>query len=122
MIPACTKIIESSEFNELPSTKTEVLLLRATFYLLLGKQHAAMQDIESILDSEDVPKDVKVNALIKRATLHMQLDNSEMAFNDFNLALNVNPACGDIYHHRGQVLTLDYISFLLHVITCYFLF
>jgi len=77
-----------------------------------------MQDIEIILNYEDVPKNVKVSALIKRATLHMQLDNAEMAFNDFNLALNVHPTCGDIYHHRGQVLcilVLEYIYFLSHV-------
>ncbi|XP_012222349.1 mitochondrial import receptor subunit TOM70 [Linepithema humile] len=103
VIPLCTKIIESPEFSELPSSKTEVLLLRATFYLLLGKQHASMQDIETILNNEDVSKNVKVSALIKRATLHMQLDNPEMAFNDFNLALNAYPTCGDIYHHRGQI-------------------
>lgn len=77
-----------------------------------------MQDIETILNNDDVPKNVKVSALIKRATLHMQLDNSEMAFNDFNLALNVHPTCGDIYHHRGQVLyilILKCVSFLLYV-------
>lgn len=103
VIPLCTKIIESPEFSELPSSKTEVILLRATFYLLLGKQQDAMQDIESILNSEDVSKNVKVSALIKRATLHMQLDNSEMAFNDFKLALDVYPTCSDIYYHRGQI-------------------
>ena len=36
VIPLCTEIIESPEFNSLPSTKLEVLLLRAKFYTLLG--------------------------------------------------------------------------------------
>ncbi|KAL6444474.1 hypothetical protein ACFW04_001957 [Cataglyphis niger] len=103
IIPLCTEIIKSSEFNELPSSKMEVLLLRATFHLLLGEHDAAIQDFESILNSDETSKDVKVNALIKRATLHMQLDNPLMTFKDFELAISMNPNYGDIYHHRGQV-------------------
>lgn len=106
IIPLCTEIIKSSEFNTLPSSKMEVLLLRATFHLLLGQHDDAMKDFNSILNSEETPKDVKVNTLIKRATLYMQLDMSYMAFKDFELAINTNPNYGDIYHHRGQVYLL----------------
>ncbi|XP_072755548.1 mitochondrial import receptor subunit TOM70 isoform X1 [Anoplolepis gracilipes] len=103
IIPLCTEVIKSSEFNMLPSSKMEVLLLRGTFYLLLGNYDAATQDFESILNSEETSKDMKVNALIKRATLHLQLDNPDMSFKDFELAISMNPNSGDIYHHRGQV-------------------
>lgn len=113
IIPLCTEIIKSSEFNTLPSSKMEVLLLRATFHLLLGQHDDAMKDFNSILNSEETPKDVKVNTLIKRATLYMQLDMSYMAFKDFELAINTNPNYGDIYHHRGQVLyVFIYCTFL----------
>lgn len=104
IIPLCTEVIKSSDFNILPSSKMEVLLLRATFHLLLGEYDAAIQDFESILNSEETSKDVKVNALIKRATLYMQLENPDMTFKDFELAISINPKYGDIYHHRGQVL------------------
>lgn len=106
IIPLCTEIIKSSEFNTLPSSKMEVLLLRATFHLLLGQHDDSMIDFNSILNSEETSKDVKVNALIKRATLYMQLDMAHMAFKDFELAINTNPNYGDIYHHRGQVYLL----------------
>lgn len=40
----------------------------------------------------------------------MQLDNSEMTFKDFELAISMNPNYSDIYHHRGQVLrTLTFV-------------
>ncbi|XP_029166313.1 mitochondrial import receptor subunit TOM70 [Nylanderia fulva] len=106
IIPLCTEIIESLEFNTLPSSKMEVLLLRSTFHLLLGQHDASMKDFNNVLNSEESSKDVKVNALIKRATLYMQLDMPQMAFNDFELAINTNPSYGDIYHHRGQVYLL----------------
>jgi len=83
-----------------------VLLLRATFYLLLGEHDAAIQDFESILNSEDASDDVRINALIKRAALYVQLENPDMTFKDFDLAISINPSYSDIYHHRGQVLRI----------------
>lgn len=106
-------MIKSSEFNMLPLSKMEILLLRATFYLLLGEYNAAIQDFESILNSKETSKDVKVNALIKRATLHMQLENPDMTFKDFELAISINPNYGDIYHHRGQVLHIFFYCIFL---------
>lgn len=106
IIPLCTEVIKSPEFDTLSSSKLEVLLLRATFHLLLGEHDAAIQDFESILNSENASNDVKTNALIKRAALYMQLDNPEMTFKDFDLAISMNPNYSDIYHHRGQVLRM----------------
>lgn len=103
IIPLCTEVANSSEFNTL-LYKMEILLLRSTFYLLLGKHELAIQDLNTIINSDETSKNVKVNALIKRATLYMQIENSEMTFNDFELAVKTNPSYGDIYHHRGQVL------------------
>lgn len=103
IIPLCTEVIKRPEFDTLPSSRLEVLLLRATFYLLLGEHDAAIQDFESLLNNEDASDNVRINALIKRAALYMQLENPEMTFKDFELAISMNPTHSDIYHHRGQV-------------------
>lgn len=113
IIPSCTEIIKRPEFETLSSSKVEVLLLRATFHLLLGEHDAAIRDFESILNTDDVSDDVKINALIKRAALYMQLDNPEMTFRDFEFAISMNPSYSDIYHHRGQVLRIFEHIFLV---------
>jgi len=119
IIPLCTEIIESPEFNTLPSTKLEVLLLRATFYSLLGKYSPAFQDLECILNIEYASDDVKINALLKRANLHLKFMDLDMAFMNFELAININPHYSDIYYHRGQVLSTLILSiFLLHAYKC----
>lgn len=102
IIPLCTNEIDNKQLEVLP-WKMEVLLLRATFYLLLGKHDAALEDFEEIINSTDASKEIKVNALIKRASLYMQLENLEKCFIDFDLAVNLDPNCSGIYHHRGQV-------------------
>ncbi|XP_018313888.1 mitochondrial import receptor subunit TOM70 [Mycetomoellerius zeteki] len=110
VIPLCTEIIESPEFDTLPSTKLEVVLLRATFYTFLNENNSAIHDFESILNTEYASDDVKINALLKRADLHKGLKNKEMVFKDFDLAISINPACSDIYYHRG--LTYVYMHLL----------
>lgn len=100
VIPLCTEELDSSESD---INKMKVLLLRATFYLLLGEHDAALKGCATIIDDETVPTDMRVNALVKRATLYMQLENPEKSFEDFQRATELDPTCGDIYHHRGQV-------------------
>ena len=51
---------------------------------------------------------VRVNALIKRASLFIQQckdpsKDPELSFADFSAALELDPDNADIYHHRGQV-------------------
>jgi len=104
IIPLCTEIIKSPEFDTLSSTKLEVLLLRASFYILLGDYSVAIQDFENVLNSEDVSDDLKINALIKRAELYIRLKDSEISFKDFELAISINSTCSDIYYHRRRVL------------------
>ncbi|XP_011705806.1 PREDICTED: mitochondrial import receptor subunit TOM70-like, partial [Wasmannia auropunctata] len=107
IIPLCTEVIQRPEFDTLPSSRLEVLLLRATFYFLLSNVDSAIQDFEKILSSKDASVDVKTNVLIKRGDLYMHLKNLEMAFNDFELAINMNPSCSEIYYHRGWVRILN---------------
>lgn len=89
----------------------KLLLLRGTFYLLLGQHDKAIDDLEMIISNEEADKDVRVNALIKRATMYMQVENPDKSFADFDKAISINPDCGDIYHHRAQVnLLLDNVE------------
>ncbi|KAJ0175576.1 hypothetical protein K1T71_008735 [Dendrolimus kikuchii] len=85
--------------------KNEALLLRATFYLLLGRHEEAQIDLGKVINS-DAPTKVKVNALIKRASLYTQLENTERCLEDFANAAQLDPNNSDIYHHRGQVYLL----------------
>ncbi|KYM80036.1 Mitochondrial import receptor subunit TOM70 [Atta colombica] len=100
------KIIESTEFDKLPPSKLEVLLLRATFYVLSGDYISVIQDFESLLNSEDVFDDIKICVFVRRANLYMQLEMLEIAFKDFELAIGINPRYGDIYYQRGQIYLL----------------
>ncbi|XP_071863118.1 translocase of outer membrane 70 [Bombus fervidus] len=102
IIPICTEEINSSDPNTLPH-KMKVLLLRATFYMLIGQHDASIEDFGTIINNESVSKDIKVNALVKRATLFMQLENPDKSFCDFETAAGLDPECGDVYHHRGHV-------------------
>ncbi|XP_011314641.1 mitochondrial import receptor subunit TOM70 [Fopius arisanus] len=101
IIPICTAEIEKSDTSL--SDKMQLLLLRGTFYLLLGQPDKAIGDLNAVISNESASKEVRVNALIKRATMHMQLENSSQCLKDFEKAVEIYPNCGDIYHHRGQV-------------------
>lgn len=81
----------------------EVLVLRGTFYLLLGQHENALADLSAVISSDAASKELKVNALIKRASMYIQLESAEKSFNDFEDAEKHDPNCGDVYHNRGQV-------------------
>ncbi|XP_015601170.1 mitochondrial import receptor subunit TOM70 [Cephus cinctus] len=102
VIPLCTEEINALE-SDSSLRKMKILLLRATFYLLLGQHEEAIADLETIINSDSASKEVKANALIKRASMYMQLENPTKCFADFDLAIEIDPDCSDIYHHRGQV-------------------
>lgn len=53
-----------------------------------------------------------MNALVKRATLRMQLGSPEESLHDLLMAAELGPDNADVFHHRGQVLP-QYISFKL---------
>ncbi|CAG4975540.1 unnamed protein product [Parnassius apollo] len=100
VVDSCTEELEADG-----KYKYEALLLRATFYLLLGRHEEAQADLGQIIDS-DASLKVKVNALIKRASLFTQLENTERCLEDFANAAKLDPNNSDIYHHRGQVYLL----------------
>lgn len=46
---------------------------------------------------------VKVNSLIKSATLRMHSGASEEGLHELLIAAELGPDNADVYHHRGQV-------------------
>jgi import receptor subunit TOM70 len=104
IIPACTEEIDSSESEN--GFKAEATLLRGTFYLLSGRYPQALADLDYIINSKEASPKFRANALIKRASLNMQIEKHDECFNDFNEAEKVDPDNADVYHHRGQVFVL----------------
>ncbi|XP_067009479.1 mitochondrial import receptor subunit TOM70 [Anabrus simplex] len=98
IVPACTEEIDSDGPHKLES-----LVLRATFYLLLGDHASAFKDFQTVIDDENADVKLRVNALIKRASLHMQLEQAAKSLEDFNMAAKLDANNSDVYHHRGQV-------------------
>lgn len=100
IVDACTEEITSNG-----KYVNEALLLRATFYLLLGRHEDAQLDLAKVIDGDASVK-AKVNALIKRASLYTQLEKTDSCLDDFAKAAVLDPRNSDIYHHRGQVYLL----------------
>ncbi|XP_075224897.1 translocase of outer membrane 70 [Lycorma delicatula] len=126
VIPACNEDLEKDQ------NSWAALLLRATMYFLVGEQKLALADFDKVID-KCPDTNIKTNALIKRASLYLQLETPEISaaekFNtplknelftaekcmkDFLAAEKVDPNNSDIYHHRGQVnLLMDKIDLAL---------
>jgi import receptor subunit TOM70 len=111
VIPHCDQEISSAGVQA-----AEARLLRATFYILTKQQDLAMEDLTIIIEDDGVDVKLRVNALIKRASLYIQQckDPSKdpmLSFADFARAVELDPENADIYHHRGQVhLLIDQIN------------
>lgn len=109
IIQACTEEINSSESEA--QYKNEALLLRGTFHLLRGSHALALADLESVIKNDDADVKLRVSALIKRASLNMQLEKPEDCIRDFDKAAELGPNISDVFHHRGQInLLMDKIE------------
>ncbi|KAL5279699.1 TOMM70A family protein [Megaselia abdita] len=104
IISFCTEEIESSESEA--EYKAEALLLRSTFYLLSGRFIEAKVDLDALISNSEVDSKIRCNALIKRAALHVQIDEREKGMEDFKAAENLEPNNADIYHQRAQIYIL----------------
>ncbi|GAB0096223.1 mitochondrial import receptor subunit TOM70 [Sergentomyia squamirostris] len=102
VIPACSEELsnERSEFKHL------TLLLRGTMYQLMGLFNEALEDFALLIGDSAVSAKIRVNALIKRASIHVQLDRIEECFEDFAEAEKIDLVNPDIYYHRGQMYVL----------------
>uniref|UniRef100_A0A9J8D6G0 Translocase of outer mitochondrial membrane 70 homolog A (S. cerevisiae) n=1 Tax=Cyprinus carpio carpio TaxID=630221 RepID=A0A9J8D6G0_CYPCA len=100
IISECTKEIESGG-----RYTAEALLLRATFYLLIGNATAAQPDLDRVINMDDAGVKLRANALIKRGSMYMQQQQPQLSTQDFNMAAEIDPHNADVYHHRGQAYT-----------------
>lgn len=98
VIPACTEEINNSESES--EYIVESLSLRGTFYILSGLFTEALADLKTIIEAKDTIIPIKVNALIKRGSLYLQLDNAEQCLIDFNAAAELGPdISGNIFYY-----------------------
>ncbi|XP_067849240.1 mitochondrial import receptor subunit TOM70 [Heptranchias perlo] len=106
IISECTKEIETEG-----KYVAEALLLRATFYLLIGNATAAQPDLDMVVGMDDANVKLRANALIKRGSMYMQQQQSQLSTQDFNMAADIDPQNADVYHHRGQLkILLDHVE------------
>ncbi|XP_052331740.1 mitochondrial import receptor subunit TOM70-like [Oncorhynchus keta] len=106
IISECTKEVESGG-----KYTAEALLLRATFYLLIGNATGAQPDLDRVINMEDVNVKLRANALIKRGSMYMQQQQPMMSTQDFNMAAEIDTRNADVYHHRGQLkILLDQVE------------
>lgn len=121
VIPACNEelclpLSDGSSSSSGPIDQSTCLLLRGTFYILNKQMEEAFADLEKVINDETAPVAVRVNALIKRASLFIQQckdphKDPELSLADFKRAEELNPKNADVYHHRGQVyLLIDQID------------
>ena len=75
-----------------------------------------MDDLTALIEDDNVNVKLRVNALIKRASLYIQqckdpANDPKLSFADFARALELDPENADVFHHRGQV---SFMSFMGH--------
>ncbi len=106
IVDACTEEIDSEGGHA-----KEARVLRGTLYTLSKRPNEAMRDMDLIVEDDTAAAKLRVNALIKRASLYIQrcqdpIKDPEMAFADFARAVELDKDNADVYHHRGQVYLL----------------
>ncbi|KAK4290642.1 hypothetical protein Pmani_036470 [Petrolisthes manimaculis] len=97
------KCCQNELANPLTPHKVEALLLRATLYQLRGESAKAMDDLTVLINLEDCPLKMSVNALVKRGSLYMQHEKVDDSLRDFDRAALMDPLNSDVFHHRGQI-------------------
>nr|XP_057930021.1 mitochondrial import receptor subunit TOM70 [Doryrhamphus excisus] len=106
IISECTKEVDSEG-----RYTAEALLLRATFYLLIGNATAAQPDLDRVINMQDANVKLRANALIKRGSMYMQQQQPQLSTQDFNMAAEIDTRNPDVYHHRGQLkILLDQVD------------
>uniref|UniRef100_A0A1B0DDC5 Mitochondrial import receptor subunit TOM70 n=1 Tax=Phlebotomus papatasi TaxID=29031 RepID=A0A1B0DDC5_PHLPP len=101
VIPACTE-----ELGQEISEYRAMAFLRGTMYQLMGLFTEALEDFAQLIPDEELSGKIRVNALIKRASINVQMDKMEECFEDFAAAEKIDPNNPDIFYHRGQMYVL----------------
>ena len=111
IVDLCRQELESASSDY----RREARLLKATFLMLRGSgDDEALEDLNSLLqapessniDNEDDAAhdlDIRVNALIKRASLRIRKQEETEALTDFEAAQSMDPLNSDVFHHRAQL-------------------
>ncbi|XP_037072645.1 mitochondrial import receptor subunit TOM70-like [Pollicipes pollicipes] len=98
VVPACSEEVQAAGPHRLQAT-----LLRGTMHQLTGQNAAAKDDYSTVIEDNASSVKLRVNALIKRGSIHLQLDSPETSVADFKRAIEADETNSDIYHHRGQI-------------------
>eukprot|EP00794_Sanderia_malayensis_P011323 gene11323-12509_t len=93
----------SEEINQDGCFKMKALLLRGTIHTLMSSMEEALKDYNEVINCEECETMLKINALIKRATVRCQEAKQKECFDDFEQAIGLDGNNADVYHHRGQV-------------------
>lgn len=89
VIPACTEELSLSKSET--HYATEALSLRASFYFLTGQFEEALEDLATIINTNDCDDLIKINAFIKRASIYMQTDKIKDCLEDYEMAAELGP-------------------------------
>lgn len=106
IIGLCTEELQRSDEGQDPKNKRLARILRGTFHSIMGDHDAAVKDLTDVFEDPQAEDPLRVNALVKRATLRMQLGASEESLHDLMMAAELGPNSADVFHHRGQVYML----------------
>lgn len=63
----------------------------------MGQFDEALEDLTTIIDTSDADKLIKVNALIKRASIYMQTDKIKDCLEDYDKAAELGPDVSGLY-------------------------
>merc|ERR1719319_210496 len=108
IIPLCDQ-----EMKEGGENRVRARLLKATFLVLTKQLKEALEELTGVVEEAGEDTRALVNALIKRGYLYIQRchepnQDSELAYGDFNRALEAEPTSADVLMNRGQIsLLLD---------------
>ncbi|XP_031555205.1 mitochondrial import receptor subunit TOM70-like [Actinia tenebrosa] len=83
----------------------KAVALRGTMYTLTSQVEDAVKDLTEVIDMDDDKADIKlkINCLLKRASLKVQDGKESEANEDFQKAITLDSTNSDIYHHRAQI-------------------
>ena len=87
------------ELGDLGENEAFGLNMRATFRYLEGDTPGAIDDLNKAIETQPS----LTQSYIKRASMHLELNNREAAADDFEKATAQNKDDPDIYYHRAQL-------------------
>ncbi|CAF2104663.1 unnamed protein product [Rotaria magnacalcarata] len=97
--------------NELESTtdspyKLETLLLRGSFYLLMGSYAEALADFDTIINDPEATEKIRLNTELKRANCKIHQRDIEGALHFYDQCVAYHPNECSPRVHRGMLKTL----------------